>query len=68
MSIRPGTWSPYRRDVAPTTASSSSRAWLSVPHLRLAAAMSGDPEHETAVLRAERRLAETGATSYDALR
>lgn len=39
-----------------------------LPHLRLAAAMSGDPEHETAVLRVERRLAETGETSYDALR
>ncbi|ROR90756.1 tetratricopeptide repeat protein [Nocardioides aurantiacus] len=39
-----------------------------LPHLRLAAAMTGDPEHETAVLRVERRLAETGATSYDALR
>ena len=39
-----------------------------LPHLRLAAAMTGDPEHETAVLRVERRLAETGATSYDGLR
>jgi predicted Zn-dependent protease len=38
-----------------------------LPHLRLAAAMSGDPEHELAVLRVERRLAETGATSYDDL-
>lgn len=32
--------------------------------LRLSAAMSGDPEHETAVLRVERRLAEAGETSY----
>ena len=39
-----------------------------LPHLRLAAAMTGHPEHETAVLRVERRLAETGGTSYDALR
>lgn len=39
-----------------------------LPHLRLAAAMTGDPEHEAAVLRVERRLAETGATSYDDLR
>jgi tetratricopeptide (TPR) repeat protein len=38
-----------------------------LPHLRLAAAMSGDPEHELAVLRVERRLAETGQTSYDDL-
>lgn len=27
-----------------------------LPHLRLAAAMSGDPEHETAVLRVERQV------------
>ena len=33
-----------------------------LPHMRLAAVMSGDPEHEAGVLRAERRLAErTGA-------
>ncbi|MDN4161825.1 tetratricopeptide repeat protein [Nocardioides abyssi] len=38
-----------------------------LPHLRLAAAMSGDPEHEVAVLRVERRLAETGQASYDDL-
>ncbi|MBD8869926.1 tetratricopeptide repeat protein [Nocardioides donggukensis] len=38
-----------------------------LPHLRLAAAMSGDPEHEAAVLRVERRLAETGQTSFDDL-
>lgn len=38
-----------------------------LPHLRLAATMSGDPEHEVAVLRVERRLAETGETSYDDL-
>lgn len=38
-----------------------------LPHLRLAAAMTGDPEHETAVLRVERRLAETGERSYDSL-
>ncbi|HEY9562283.1 MAG TPA: tetratricopeptide repeat protein [Nocardioides sp.] len=44
-----------------------SRLADALPHLRLASAMSGDPEHETAVLRVERRLAETGATSYDDL-
>lgn len=38
-----------------------------LPHLRLAAAMTGDPEHEAAVLRVERRLAETGQLSYDDL-
>ena len=38
-----------------------------LPHMRLAAVMSGDPEHEAGVLRLERRLAETGATSYDDL-
>lgn len=38
-----------------------------LPHLRLAAAMSADPEHEAAVLRVERRLAETGEASYDDL-
>jgi tetratricopeptide (TPR) repeat protein len=32
-----------------------------LPHLRLAAAMTGDPEHEAAVLRVERRLGWTGA-------
>lgn len=30
-----------------------------LPHLRLAAVMSGDPEHETGVLRCERKLWET---------
>jgi predicted Zn-dependent protease len=39
-----------------------------LPHLRLAAVMSGDPEHEAGVLRVERRLAESGASSYDDLR
>lgn len=38
-----------------------------LPHLRLAAAMTGDPDHEVAVLRVERRLAETGQTSFDDL-
>ncbi|WP_122817999.1 tetratricopeptide repeat protein [Nocardioides pantholopis] len=38
-----------------------------LPHLRLAAAMTGDPEHEVAVLRVERRLAETGERSFDDL-
>lgn len=38
-----------------------------LPHLRLAAVMSGDAEHEAGVLRVERRLAETGEGSYDDL-
>ena len=44
-----------------------SRYAEALPHLRLAATMSGDPEHDVAVLRVERRLAETGETSYDKL-
>ena len=38
-----------------------------LPHLRLAAVMSGDAEHEAGVLRVERRLAESGERSYDDL-
>ena len=38
-----------------------------LPHLRLAAVMSGDPEHEAGVLRAERRLAERQGTYRDLL-
>lgn len=38
-----------------------------LPHLRLAAVMSGDPEHEAGVLRAERRLAERAGTYGDLL-
>ncbi|MDX6301296.1 MAG: hypothetical protein QOF53_2510 [Nocardioidaceae bacterium] len=37
-----------------------------LPHLRLAAVMSGDAEHEAGVLRVERRLAESDG-SYDDL-
>ena len=37
-----------------------------LPHMRLAAVMSGDPEHEAGLLRVERRLAERGG-SYDDL-
>ncbi len=44
-----------------------SRHAEALPHLRIAAAMSGDPEHEAGVLRCERKLAETGALSYDDL-
>jgi Flp pilus assembly protein TadD len=44
-----------------------SRLQEALPHLRLAAAMSRDPEHEAAVLRVERRLAERGEMSYDDL-
>lgn len=36
-----------------------------LPHLRMAAVMSGDPEHEAGVLRAERRLAERTGTLGD---
>ncbi len=36
-----------------------------LPHLRLAAVMSGDPEHEAGVLRVERRLAETSGSLED---
>ncbi len=39
-----------------------------LPHMRLAAVMSGDPEHEAGVLRVERRMAESGGASYDDLR
>jgi tetratricopeptide (TPR) repeat protein len=38
-----------------------------LPHLRLAAVMSGDPEHEAGVLRVERRLVESGKGDYDDL-
>lgn len=38
-----------------------------LPHMRLAAAMSGDPEHEAGVLRVERLMAESGGSSYDDL-
>jgi predicted Zn-dependent protease len=44
-----------------------SRYAEALPHLRLAAVMTGDPEHETGVLRCERKLAETGVISYDEL-
>jgi predicted Zn-dependent protease len=37
-----------------------------LPHMRLAAVMSGDPEHEAGMLRVERRLAER-VGSYDDL-
>jgi tetratricopeptide (TPR) repeat protein len=43
-----------------------SRFAEALPHLRLAAVMSGDAEHEAGVLRVERRIAET-AGSYDDL-
>ena len=38
-----------------------------LPHLRLAAVMSGDPEHEAGVLRVERRLVESGKGDYEDL-
>ncbi len=38
-----------------------SRYAEALPHLRIAAAMSGDVEHETGVLRVERKLVESGA-------
>jgi tetratricopeptide (TPR) repeat protein len=39
-----------------------------LPHLRLAAVMSGDAEHEAGVLRVERRLAETSGDLEDLAR
>jgi predicted Zn-dependent protease len=39
-----------------------------LPHLRLAAVMSADPEHEAAVLRVERLMSEQRGASYDDLR
>ncbi len=44
-----------------------SRLAEALPHLRLAAAMSGDPEHELAVLRVERLLAESGQVPWSDL-
>jgi Flp pilus assembly protein TadD len=38
-----------------------------LPHLRLAAVMSADAEHEASVLRVERRLVESTGRSYDDL-
>lgn len=38
-----------------------------LPHLRLAAVMSGDVDHEVAVLRVERRLVETGGRPVESL-
>jgi tetratricopeptide (TPR) repeat protein len=43
-----------------------SRYAAALPHLRLAAVMSGDAEHEAGVLRVERRIAESQG-SYDDL-
>lgn len=42
-----------------------SRYAEALPHLRLAAVMSGDAEHEAGVLRVERRLAETRGSLED---
>lgn len=58
----------WARHTLGRTLARQSRFAEALPHLRLAAAMSGDPEHEAAVLRVERRLAETGQRSYDDLR
>ncbi|HET7327506.1 MAG TPA: tetratricopeptide repeat protein [Nocardioidaceae bacterium] len=44
-----------------------SRLAEALPHLRMCAVMSADPEHEAAVLRVERRMAERGERSYDDL-
>jgi predicted Zn-dependent protease len=44
-----------------------SRYAEALPCLRLAAVMSGDPEHETGVLRCERKLVEQSGGSYDDL-
>ncbi|QNN54766.1 tetratricopeptide repeat protein [Nocardioides mesophilus] len=42
-----------------------SRYAEALPHLRLAAVMSGDAEHEAGVLRVERRLAESSGSLDD---
>ena len=39
-----------------------------LPHMRLAAVMSADPEHEAGVLRVERLMSEQRGASYDDLR
>lgn len=39
-----------------------------LPHMRLAAVMSGDPEHEAGVLRVERLMVEQRGSTYDDLR
>lgn len=44
-----------------------SRLGEALPHLRLSAAMTGDPEHELAVLRVERRMAERGEKGFEDL-
>lgn len=46
----------WARHTLGRTLERQSRYDEALPHLRLAAAMTGDPEHETAVLRVERRL------------
>jgi tetratricopeptide (TPR) repeat protein len=57
----------WARHTLGRTLERQSRYEEALPHLRLAAAMSADPEHEASVLRVERRLAETGRASYDDL-
>lgn len=57
----------WARHTLGRTLERQSRGGEALAHLRLAAAMSGDPEHEVAVLRVERLLAEAGVTSYDEL-
>ncbi|QIX27291.1 tetratricopeptide repeat protein [Nocardioides sp. JQ2195] len=57
----------WARHTLGRTLERQSRTADALPHLKLAAAMSGDPEHEVAVLRVERQLAEAGVTSYDDL-
>ena len=57
----------WARHTLGRTLERQSRFEEALPHLRLAAAMSADPEHEASVLRVERRLAETGRASYDDL-
>lgn len=57
----------WARHTLGRTLERQSRQQDALPHLKMAAAMSGDPEHEVSVLRVERRLAEAGITSYDDL-
>ena len=44
-----------------------SRYAEALPHLRLAAVMSADPEHEAGVLRCERKMVDTGEKRYEDL-
>lgn len=57
----------WARHTLGRTLERASRPADALPHLRLAAAMSADPEHEAAVLRVENQLVERGELSTDDL-